>query len=151
MVLPSILDIDGQPLTPHLTGKVLFVINVASQCAFTDSSYDLLRKLAERFDSSVFAVVAIPCNSFGGQEPGEPCEIKAFATERAPGIYLTEKTGVNGPDTHPLVAVGKMRYPEKVTWNFEGRYVFGKDGSPVARFTNSSSEDDIIEAIDQHI
>lgn len=151
MMLPSIVDIDGQTLTPYLTGKVLFVINVASQCAFTSCSYELLNKLTSRFDSSVFAVVAIPCNAFGNQEPGEPLEIKAFVADRAPGIYVTEKSGVNGPETHPLVAVAKVKYPEKITWNFEGRYIFSKDGLPVARYTNSSSDEEIIAAIEQYI
>lgn len=151
MVLPTIEDIDGNPLTPSLTGKVLFVINVASQCGYTAAGYELLRKLTAHFDPSVFAAVAIPCNSFGMQEPGEPNQIKSFAAQRVSGIYLTEKSGVNGVDTHPLVAIGKMKFPEKVTWNFEGRYVFNKDGTPVARFTNASSDDDIIAEIRRYI
>lgn len=151
MVLPPTLDIDGQSLTQSLTGKVFLVINVASQCGLTNQSYDLLRKLVERFDSSDFAVVAIPCNTFGGQEPGEPCDIRTFAVTRAPGIYITEKSGVNGPETHPLVAIAKVIFPEKVTWNFEGRYIFSKYGSPVARFTNSSTDNEIVRAIQQHV
>ena len=151
IVLPSINDIDGNALTSQLTDKVLFVMNVASACGYTRSGYELLNKLTQRFDAANFAAVAIPCNAFGSQESGSDQEIKAFAQERASGLHLTEKSSVNGADTHPLIALAKIRFPEKITWNFEGRYVFDKSGTPVARFSNTSTDEEIIAEIEKHL
>ncbi len=149
MVLPTVSDIDGNPLTPTLDGKVLFVMNVASACGYTSSGYALLKKLTDRFDADKFAAVAVPCNAFGMQESGSDAQIKDFASSRANGVYLTEKSAVNGADAHPLIALAKTKFPDKINWNFDGRYVIDKDGTPVARFKNGTSDDQIIAEIEK--
>lgn len=151
MVLPTVSDIDGKELTPELDGKVLFVMNVASACGYTSSGYNLLKNLTSRFDAEKFAAVAVPCNAFGMQENGSDEQIKEFASSRASGVYLTEKSAVNGADSHPLIARAKTKFPDKISWNFDGRYVFDKDGNPVARFKNGASDEQIISEIEKHL
>lgn len=142
-------DIDGKEM--NLDGKVLFVMNVASACGYTASGYNLLKTVTDKFEADKFAAVAIPCNNFGMQEGGTDAEIKAFAGQRVEGLYLTEKSAVNGPDAHPLVMKAKTKFPDKISWNFDGRYVFDKSGQPVARFTNSSTDSEIIAEIEKHL
>ena len=60
-----------------LQGKVLLVVNVASQCGFT-RQYSGLQKLHDTYGAKGFMVIGVPCNQFGGQEPGDAQEILAF-------------------------------------------------------------------------
>lgn len=151
MALPEVNDINGVTLTPHLNGKVLFVMNVASKCGLTKAGYKLFKKVIEKFDSDKFAAVGVPCNAFANEEPGTAAEVCAFSAAHAPGVYSTEKTSVSGDDTHPLIALAKSKFPAEITWNFDGRYIFDKSGIPVARFTHESSDDEIVAEIAKHI
>jgi len=146
----SVKDIDGKEV--DLGGKVVFVMNVASACGYTASGYDLLRDLTAKYTADKFSAVAIPCNAFGSQESGSDGEIKAFASTRAgSALVIAEKSNVNGSDAHPLVRKAKEIFPDKIAWNFDGRYVFDSSGKPVARFSNSSSDGEIMAEIDKHL
>lgn len=148
--LPAIKDIDGNAIDPgKFEGKVVFAMNVASACGYTNSGYDLLKQLTEKYSPDDFVAVAIPCNSFGWQENGTADEIKTFALARAEKLVITERSNVNGNDAHPIVQLGKSKFPGRISWNFDGRYVFNRKGEPVARFGNSASTQEIEAAIDK--
>ncbi|GJN40686.1 hypothetical protein PR202_gb29947 [Eleusine coracana subsp. coracana] len=68
-------------------GKVLLIVNVASQCGLTNSNYTELSQLYEKYKDQGFEVLAFPCNQFGGQEPGTNEEIVQFACTRFKAEY----------------------------------------------------------------
>lgn len=148
--LNDLKDIDGNPLSSDkFNGKVVFAMNVASACGYTNSGYDLFKRLTDKYSQDDFVAVAIPCNSFGWQESGSPDEIKSFALARAEKLVITERSDVNGAKQHPIVDLAKSEFPGRISWNFDGRYVFDRNGVPVARFGNSATPDDIEAAIDK--
>src|SRR5438046_8643027 len=73
-------DIDGKSgnLAPY-KGRVLLVVNVASECGYTPQ-YAGLEALFEKYKSKGLTVLGVPCNQFGGQEPGTNAEIKEFCS-----------------------------------------------------------------------
>ena len=83
-------------------GKVLLIVNVASQCGFT-GQYSALQKLYERYENQGFCILAFPSNDFGRQEPGEDSEIKEFCeTKFGVSFDLFSKTRILGPKQSPL-------------------------------------------------
>ena len=83
-------------------GKVLLIINVASQCGFTDQ-YLGLQKLYERYKDQGFCILAFPSNDFGRQEPGEDGEIKEFCVNKfRVSFHLFSKIRVLGSNQSPL-------------------------------------------------
>ena len=140
----SLLDqplarLDGTPATlGELTGgRPALVVNVASKCGLTPQ-YTALEELHERYTGRGFTVVGVPCNQFGGQEPGSPEEIATFCSATyGVSFPLTEKIEVNGPGRHPLYAE-LTETPDAtgaagdVQWNFE-KFLVAPDGA-VTRF-----------------
>lgn len=150
--LPTIRDIDGNNLDmSQLQGNVLFVMNVASACGYTGSGYSLLKELTDKYDGRGFKAVIVPCNSFGMQENGSPEEIKAFALARADKVVITERSEVNGANAHPLIKLAQKKFPQKIGWNFDGKYVFDRDGNPVARFGNGDSDAVVSAEIEKYL
>ena len=87
----------------YYRGKVVLVVNVASQCGYTDSTYRQLNTLHARYASRGLAILAFPCNSFGGQEPGSSEEIFSFATRTKSAKFdFFRKVEVNGASAHPI-------------------------------------------------
>lgn len=130
-------DIDGKPATlrPH-AGKVLLLVNVASQCGSTPQ-YAGLQALWEKYRDRGLVVCGFPSNDFGGQEPGSNEEIKAFCRDNYGVTFpMFGKIKVVGADRHPLYAAltGKdAAFPGDVTWNF-GKFLLGRDGKALRRF-----------------
>ena len=87
-------------------------------------------------------MLIFPSDEFGGQElPAE--QIPAFVESKglptnAPGCHLMAKVNTNGPETHPVWALAKETFPGDVKWNFDGIFVFDKEGTPVARASAKS-------------
>ena len=83
MTKPSLADfavttLDGQSLNlADLTGRVLLIVNTASECGFTPQ-YAGLQALHERYGAQGLTVLGFPCNQFGAQEPGDAEQIGAF-------------------------------------------------------------------------
>src|SRR5918999_2736110 len=121
----SISQLDGSPADLHdYDGKAVLVVNVASQCGLTPQ-YTGLEQLHEQYADRGFSVLGVPCNQFGGQEPGTAEEIATFcSTNYGVTFPLLEKTDVNGPGRHPLygvltaVADGDGEAGD-IQWNFE--------------------------------
>ena len=171
MTLP-ILDvpvkrIDGTPtsLAEH-KGKVLLIVNVASQCGFTPQ-YAGLETLYETNRERGFVICGFPANDFGAQEPGSNTEILSFC-ETSFGVKfpMYSKIAVTGVERHPLYNALVQNVPEttgdttelrkhlvefgveptsppEVLWNFE-KFLIGRDGNVVARFAPDIVPDDPI-------
>jgi glutathione peroxidase len=146
--------IDGEPTTlPE--GKALLVVNVASKCGFT-KQYAGLEELQKEYGERGFSVVGVPCNQFGGQEPGTAEEIAEFcSTTYGVSFPLLEKTDVNGPDRHPLFeplteVADEQGHVGDVRWNFE-KWVVAPSGEVVARFGTGVEplDDRVITAIEK--
>lgn len=148
----TLRDIDGNEVgVETFKGKVVFVMNVASACGYTSSGYALFDKLSKKYSTEDFVAVAIPCNSFGFQESGTAEDIKSFALSRASKVVVMERSEVNGENEHAIVKLAKSKLAGKISWNFDGRYVFDRDGEAVARFDNSSSDEMIEQSIEKYI
>jgi glutathione peroxidase len=130
-------------------GKAVLVVNVASKCGYT-RQYAGLEELYGKYREDGLEILGVPCNQFGGQEPGADEEIAEFC-ERNFGVSfpLTSKANVLGKEQHPLFAEltqDESGQPVKVKWNFE-KFVINRDGELVARFP-SSVEPDAQELVD---
>ena len=101
----TVKDMNGQDV--HLSdykGKVLLIVNVASECGFTPQ-YEGLEKIYKKYNAEGFEILAFPCNQFGGQEPGTNEEIKDFCTSKYGVTFkLFDKIEVNGKNRSPLYA-----------------------------------------------
>ena len=129
-------SIDGGALPlQSLQGRVVLVVNTASQCGLTPQ-YAGLETLHRRYRDQGFAVLGVPSNDFGAQEPGSESQIKSFCTTRfAVDFPMTGKASVVGQTAHPfyrwLVA---EKGPEAAPrWNFH-KVLIGRDGGIAAVF-----------------
>ena len=122
------------------------LVNVASRCGLTPQ-YAGLEALHEEYAGLGFTVVGVPCNQFGGQEPGTSEEIAEFCSATYGVTFpMTEKIDVNGSGRHPLYAVLTQHADEQgregdIQWNFE-KFLLDADGTVVARFAPSVAPED---------
>lgn len=138
-------------------GKVLLVVNTASECGNTPQ-YEELEALHEKYGKDGLAVLGFPCNQFGKQEPGSDEDIAKFCeTNYKVKFDMFSKVDVNGEDATPffkhLTATdAKPRGKGKVEWNFE-KFLIGRDGSVVGRFKHSTAPDDpaVIKALEAEL
>lgn len=127
-------------------GRPALVVNVASKCGLTPQ-YTALEALHEEYAGRGFTVVGVPCNQFGGQEPGSSEEIAEFCSATyGVSFPMTEKVEVNGDGRHPvydeLVQVADQAGRSgDVRWNFE-KFLLDGDGAVVARFDPTVVPDD---------
>jgi glutathione peroxidase len=131
--------VEGQDRTlADYKGKVLLVVNVASECGFTPQ-YEGLEALHRKFKDRGFAVLGFPCDQFGAQEPGSEAQIKSFCESRFGVTFpLFAKIDVNGAAAHPLYQFLKSSEPgllgtEAIKWNFT-KFLVGKNGKTVKRY-----------------
>lgn len=118
-------------LTPR-PGVATLVVNVASKCGLTPQ-YNGLERLQEKYAGRGFTVLGVPCNQFGGQEPGAAGEIEEFCQVNYGVTFpLTEKVEVNGPGRHPLYTE-LIGAGGDIQWNFE-KFLVAPDGRVAARF-----------------
>lgn len=128
---------DGQETSlKAYAGKVVLVVNVASRCGNTPQ-YAGLERLFLAHGGQGLAILAFPCNDFGGQEPGTNQEIQAFCTQKYNVTFpILDKVHVKGPEQAPLFAAltgPTAKFPGDVKWNF-GKFLIGRDGEVLARF-----------------
>ncbi|MDQ1722674.1 MAG: glutathione peroxidase [Pseudonocardiales bacterium] len=135
-------------------GVATLVVNVASRCGLTPQ-YEGLERLQRRFGERGFTVLGVPCNQFGGQEPGSSEQIAQFcSTGYGVSFPLTEKVEVNGAGRHPLYAElvdvpDAQGYIGDIRWNFE-KFLIAPSGQVAARFapTTEPESDEVIGAIE---
>ena len=139
----KINNIDGLSIDlTEFKGKYILFVNVASKCGFT-KQYSELEKLFQTYKDDLI-IIGLPCNQFGGQEPGNAEEIKSFCTKNyGVSFILTEKINVKGNDKHPLYAWltdkklnGKSS--SNVKWNFQ-KYLIDREGMIVDYFYSTTS------------
>ena len=133
-------------------GKVLLIVNVASQCGFTPQ-YKALEEIYDKYSPQGLLVLGFPCNQFGGQEPGNEQEIKNFC-ELNFGVKfpLFSKVEVNGPNALPLYDYLKGNAPgilgtKKIKWNFT-KFLVGRDGLLIKRFAPTTKPEKLISEIE---
>ena len=138
----EINNISGDPIDlTTFKGKYILFVNVASECGFTPQ-YEGLEELHEQFKDDLI-VIGLPCNQFGGQEPGSEKDIQQFCTKNfGISFLLTEKVKVKGEEQHPLYAwlTNKRLNGSSssiVKWNFQ-KYIVDKDGKFVNYFYSTT-------------
>jgi len=135
----TLKDIDGKdvPLA-KFQGKVLLLVNTASQCGNTPQ-YKGLQETYQKYKDQGFEVLAFPANEFGAQEPGTDEQIKQFcAANYKVGFPLFSKIVVNGKDIHPLYKYltsedTNPRFAGPISWNF-AKFLVNRKGEVIARF-----------------
>lgn len=160
---PAALDFTMQTLDGkevHLgkkyADKVVLVVNVASRCGFT-KQYAGLQKLHEKYAEQGLAIVGVPCNQFGGQEPGSAAEIAEFC-EANYGVEFDMLAKVNvrrdQPDQSPLYAylTDEEQLPElgsNIKWNFE-KFLINRQGKVIGHYRSqvAPESDELVEAIE---
>ena len=149
----TLTDISGKPypLDQH-AGKVVLLVNVASQCHFV-TQYTALQALFVRYHDRGLVVIGVPANNFFGQEPGAEAEIQKFcSTTYGVTFPLMAKVSVRGSDICPLYQhlTTESAKPGKIGWNFV-KFLVGRDGLVVDRFGSTTAPDDpkLIAAIEQ--
>ncbi len=128
----KINSIDNTPINlSDYKGKKILFVNVASECGFTPQ-YEELEELYETYKDQLM-IIGLPCNQFGGQEPGNADEIKTFC-ERNYGVtfLITEKIDVKGDQQHPLYQWLTNKdingvSSSGVKWNFQ-KYLVDENG-----------------------
>jgi glutathione peroxidase len=128
-------------------GQVLLIVNTASKCGFTPQ-YEGLEALYRKYKDRGFAVLAFPCNQFGGQEPGDADEIANFCSLTYDVTFpIYAKIDVNGADAAPLFEQLKADAPgllgsQGIKWNFT-KFLVDRSGRTVDRFAPTTSPDAI--------
>jgi glutathione peroxidase len=131
--------LNGTP-TPlaNFKGKVMLVVNVASQCGYT-YQYEGLQQLYLKYKDQGLVVAGFPANNFGGQEPGTNAEIGAFCKSKFGVTFpMFSKISVAGRAKAPLYQflTAKRANPKtggEIPWNFT-KYLVDRDGKVLARF-----------------
>jgi len=135
-----------QPLADY-AGKVLLVVNTASQCGFTPQ-YAGLEAVYRKFRARGFEVLGFPCNQFGKQEPGNAEEIASFCSLNYDVTFpLFAKVEVNGAGADPLFAWLKAEKPgllglTGIKWNFT-KFLVDRGGAVVQRYAPTTKPEDI--------
>lgn len=136
-------SLEGETLNlADFKGKYMLMVNVASNCGFTNQ-YKALQHLSETFGDEL-VVIGLPCNQFGHQEPGSPDQIQSFCSMRYGVTFpLSEKIKVKGANQHPVYQWltkkdlnGKRN--SKVHWNFQ-KYLISPDGKLIDVFYSTTS------------
>lgn len=140
-----------EPLS-DFDGKVMLVVNVASQCGNTPQ-YEGLEALYKTYRDKGLVVVGFPCNQFAGQEPGTDAEIASFCTlNYGVDFPMFGKIEVNGDGADPLYKWLKAATPgsdnRDIEWNF-AKFLIGRDGKPVKRFGDKFMPADIAPDIEK--
>ena len=122
-------------------GKVVLVVNTASQCGYTPQ-YEGLEALYRKYQARGLVVLGFPSNDFGGQEPGSNKEIAAFCTNQyAIEFPMFAKTVVRGPQASPLYADLARAAGAEPRWNFH-KYLVDRSGRQVMSFDTKVAPSD---------
>jgi glutathione peroxidase len=150
----AITTLEGESLDlAQYRGRVLLVVNTASQCGFTPQ-YAGLEKLYRDYRARGLVVLGFPCNQFGRQEPGRASQIRSFCQTRyGVSFPMSEKVDVNGTDAHPLFRHLTRALPgwlgiRSVKWNFT-KFLVDRHGRAVRRYSPSTPPAELAEEIER--
>jgi glutathione peroxidase len=140
--------LDGTPVDlARYRGKVLLIVNTASECGFTPQ-YAGLERLYREFKDRGLVVLGFPCNQFGQQEPGSEADIGAFCQKNyGVDFPMFGKIEVNGDGAHPLFKFLKQAAPgvlgtQAIKWNFT-KFLIKPDGSVAQRYAPQTKPEEI--------
>jgi glutathione peroxidase len=149
--------LDGRAVSlSEFTGRVLLIVNTASQCGFTPQ-YAGLERLYRTYKSRGFEVLGFPCNQFGAQEPGNAEQIGAFCERNYDVSFpMFAKIDVNGSSAHPLYRFLKRSKPGifgpigggSIKWNF-GKFLIDRSGKAVGRYGSATKPESLISSIEK--
>ena len=141
-----------------LKGKVVLVVNTASQCGFTPqfaSLETLYKDLKSKYPND-FEILGFPCNQFGGQDPGTNEQIQEFClVNYGVSFPVLGKVEVNGTNADPMWEWMKKEWPglmglKRVKWNFE-KFLVGRDGSVKGRWASTTKPESLKEIIEKEL
>ena len=148
-------DIDGKDVDlAKYQGKVLLIVNTASQCGLTPQ-YKNLEAIYEKYKDQGLEILAFPANEFGSQEPGDNAQIKEFcSTKYKVSFPLFSKIVVDGANKHPLYQYltsesTNPKFAGKIGWNFT-KFLVNRKGEVIQRFEpkESPSSEKVIGAVE---
>lgn len=148
-------NIDGKDVSlSEYKGKVLLIVNTASECGYTPQ-YEGLEKLYEKYKDKGFEILAFPCNQFGGQEPGSNEDIKKFcSTKYSVTFPLFGKIDVNGENAAPLYKYLKSEksglITDNIKWNFT-KFLIDKNGKPIKRYASQVKPEKLVPDIESEL
>lgn len=141
-------SLSGQPVPlTEFRGKVLLIVNTASECGFTPQ-YAGLQTLQDSYQTRGFDVLGFPCNQFGKQEPGDADQIGAFCESRFHVTFpMFDKIDVNGAGAHPLYKWLTSEKPgvlgtQAIKWNFT-KFLLRRDGTIFKRYAPTTKPEEI--------
>ncbi|RYR17767.1 hypothetical protein Ahy_B03g062450 [Arachis hypogaea] len=140
----TVKDINGNDVSLNqYTGKVLLIVNVASQCGLTQTNYKELNVLYKKYKDQGLEILAFPCNQFAGQEPGNKEEIREVVCTKFKAEFpIFDKVEVNGKNAAPLYKYLKDQkggiFGDGIKWNFT-KFLVSKDGKVVERYAPTTS------------
>ena len=159
--MPGVHDFTARSLSGEDTplkqfeGKVLLIVNTASECGFTPQ-YAGLQKLYDQYAARGLAVLGFPCNQFGKQEPGDATQIGSFC-EKNYGVTfpMFDKIDVKGANAHPLYRWLTGEAPgllglEGIKWNFT-KFLVDRNGGVVKRYAPVTKPEAIAADIEKQL
>ncbi len=136
------MGIDGQEFKMEsLKGKVVMIVNIASQCGYTFQLKNL-ENLYQKYQSKNFVVLGVPTNDFGGQTPEDDVGMKEFCQKKYNVTFpLLKKQTIQGKEKRELYRFlteqGSKKFQGEVDWNFE-KFIVDKSGVVVERYKSSA-------------
>ncbi|KAG9511024.1 hypothetical protein GZH46_00416, partial [Fragariocoptes setiger] len=153
----TVKDLDDNDVSlEKYRGKVLMIVNVASQCGFTAGHYKDLNELHSKYAAKGLSILGFPCNQFGAQEPGCSVDIKEFIKKKGVEWDVFGKILVNGDDAVPLYKWLKSQkgglFNDNIKWNFT-KWLVNRQGQVVGRYPPTTSaasmESDILKELNE--
>ena len=146
-------QINGQDIAlSEFKGKVMLIVNTASQCGFTPQ-FGGLEELHKAYAGRGLVVLGFPCNQFGAQDPGNDSEIAEFCqVNYGVSFPMMSRIDVNGPAAHPLYKWLSAEAPgllgsKAIKWNFT-KFLVGKDGQVIKRYAPLDKPADLTKDIE---
>jgi len=150
----TVKDISGKDVSlSQYKGKVILIVNVASQCGYT-KQYTGLEKIYKQYKDKGFVILGFPCNQFGGQEPGTEEDIKTFcSTNYGVTFPMFSKIDVNGENANPLYVYLKSQAKgilgtQPIKWNF-AKFLVDKNGKVVDRIGTQTEPESLTKQIEE--
>ena len=144
----NVTTIDKEAITlEQYKGKVMLIVNVASQCGFTPQ-YEGLQTLYNKYETKGLAILGFPCNQFLRQEPEDEGKIKVFCTTQYDVTFdMFSKIEVNGENTHPLYVYLKEQAKGAlgttfIKWNFT-KFLVDREGNVIRRYASATKPEEI--------
>jgi glutathione peroxidase len=156
--MASVYDFEAQQMNgqsvalSQYQGKVLLIVNTASQCGFTPQ-FAGLEALHQQFGERGLQILGFPCNQFGGQDPGSNDEIAQFCSLNYGVTFpMMAKIDVNGAAASPLYQWLTAEAPgilgtKAIKWNFT-KFLLGKDGQVIRRYAPQDKPQDLARDIE---